>query len=187
MYHLKIHVISQHKLANHERVKEFDCNQCAFKANKLGNLRVHKQFVHEGIQYHCNQCKFKTKSRSYMSIHIRNRTHKTGLNYTDLDDASWEMSPQENDGGVILPSYKRESGRFACSECNTQFGTNKSLVRHKQSKHEGVRYNCDQCDSTFTQMHKVTIHKQSKHEGMRYKCDQCDRTFTDQGVNNKML
>ena len=117
---------------------------------------------------------------------VENVTHKTqepwgsGSNYTDLDDASWEMSPQENDREVILPSNQQEGGRFVCSECNAGFGTNWLLLRHKRSKHEAVRYNCDQCGSTFTQQDKVTRHKQSKHEGVRYNCDQCDSTFTDQ-------
>ena len=104
---------------------------------------------------------------------VENGTHKTqepqesGSNYTDLDDASWEMSPQENDRKVILPSNQQEGGRFVCSECNAGFGTNRNLLRHKRSKHEGVRYNCDQCDSTFTLQQLVTRHKQSKHEGVR--------------------
>ena len=147
---------------------------------------------------------------------IENGTHKTQApqvsdsNYTNLDDASWEMSPQENDREVILPYNQQEGGRFVCIECNYGFRTDLGLLRHKrskhdneevrysynqcdykatqqsnltkhrQSKHEGVRYNCDQCDSTFTQQYKVTIHKQSKHEGVRYNCDQCDSTFTQQ-------
>ena len=72
---------------------------------------------------------------------VENGTHKTqepqesGSNNTDLDYASWEMSPQENDREVILPSSQQEGGRFVCSECNAGFGANQSLLRHKRSKH----------------------------------------------------
>ena len=106
---------------------------------------------------------------------------ESSSNYTDLD-ASWEMSPQENDREVILPSNQQEGGRFVCRECNAGFGSNTGLMLHKRSKHEGVRYGCDQCDSTFTQQSMVTVHKKSKHEGVRYNCDQCDSTFTQQSM-----
>ena len=118
---------------------------------------------------------------------IENGTHKTqeppesGSIYTDLDDTSREMSPQENDREVILPSNQRKGGRFVCSECNAGFGTDTGLLLHKRSKHDGVRYNCDQCDSTFTQQPFVTRHKRSKHEGVRYGCNQCDYKATQKG------
>ena len=115
---------------------------------------------------------------------VENGTHKiqesqeSGSNYTDLDDTSWEMSPQENYKEVILPSNQQKGGKFVCSECNAGFGTKQGLSCHKSSKHEGVRYNCDQCENTFTQQSMVTLHKQSKHKGVRYNCDQCHSTFT---------
>ena len=117
---------------------------------------------------------------------VENGTHKTqepqesGSNYTDLDDASWEMSPQENYREVILPSNQQEGGRFFCSECNAGFGTNTGLSLHKSSEHEGVRYICDQCDYKATQQSNLTSHKQSKHEGVRYNCDQCNYKATQQ-------
>ena len=44
--------------------------------------------------------------------HKTQKSQESGSNYTDLDDASGEMSPQENNKKVILPSNQRESGRF---------------------------------------------------------------------------
>ena len=52
---------------------------------------------------------------------VENGTHKTqepqesGSNYTDLDDASWEMSPQEIEREVIQPSNQQDGGRLVCT------------------------------------------------------------------------
>ena len=99
-------------------------------------------------------------------------------NDTDIDDTTWEMSPQSNEREVILPSNQQEGGRFVCNECNAKFGTNSDLLIHRRSKHEGLRYECNQCDSTFTRNTNLTTHKQSKHEGVRYKCHYCDYRAT---------
>ena len=98
---------------------------------------------------------------------------ESGSNYRD-------MLPQNIEKEVILPSTQMEGGRFACSECNTGFGSNRSLLDHNKSKHEAVRFNCDLCDSNFTQQSDVTKHKRSKHEEMTYGCNQCDYKATDQ-------
>ena len=105
---------------------------------------------------------------------VENGTHKTqepqesGSNYTNLDDASWEMSPQENYREVIQYSNQWEGGRFVCSECNAGFDTNMGLLRQKGSKHEGVMYNCDQCDYKYTRQIFLASHKHSKHERVIY-------------------
>ena len=52
---------------------------------------------------------------------VENGTHNTqepqesDSNYTDIDDATWEMSPQNNEREVILPSSQQDGGRFICN------------------------------------------------------------------------
>ena len=55
---------------------------------------------------------------------VDNGTHNTQepqesySNYTDIDDTTREMSPQNNEREVVLPSNQQEGGRFFCKECN---------------------------------------------------------------------
>ena len=115
---------------------------------------------------------------------VENGTHNTqkpqesDSNDTDIDDTNREMSPQDNEREVILPSNQQEGGRFVCKECNAVFSTNSGLSKHIRSKHKGVRYECDQCESTFAENCHLTTHKQSKHEGVGYECNQCDYKAT---------
>ena len=61
-------------------------------------------------------------------------------NYTDIDDTTWEMSPQKNEREVILPFNQQDDDRFFCNNCNEGFDSHWSHLVHKQAKHEGVWY-----------------------------------------------
>ena len=150
---------------------------------------------------------------------VENGTHdmqapqESDSNYTDIDDTTRVLSPQNNEREDFLPSYQHEGRRLGCNECNAGFAgasgllfhkrsihdgmtydcnqcnykatQQVNLTRHKQSKHEGIRYGCDQCDSSFIDKSYLSMHKQSKHQGIRYYCDQCDSNFTLQNSLTK--
>ena len=58
-------------------------------------------------------------------------SHKSDSNYTDIDDTTREMSPQNNEREVTLPSNQKEGGRIVCNECNAEFGMNVISVTTK--------------------------------------------------------
>ena len=69
-----VHMQSQHE------VYRFYCDQCDYKAATKGNMNVHKQAKHEGIQYSCDQrviqldcdqCEYKATQKFNLRMHIQ--------------------------------------------------------------------------------------------------------------------
>ena len=65
---------------------------------------------------------------------------------------------------------------FSCDQCGEAFTENRSLTRHKESKHAGVKYSCDQCDYTANRRDNLNRHKK-KHR--RIDVDQADQADPD--------
>ena len=62
---------------------------------------------------------------------------------------------------------------FSCDQCGESFTENRSLTRHKESKHAGVKYSCDKCSYTANRKDNLNRHKKNKHR--RIDADQTDR------------
>ena len=45
------------------------CDQCQYSANKLSNLKQHKERKHEGVKYPCDQCTYSATTFSNLKIH----------------------------------------------------------------------------------------------------------------------
>ena len=54
---------------------------------------------------------------------------------------------------------------FSCDICGIHFTENRSLTRHKESKHAGVKYSCDKCDYRTTG--NLKVHQQAVHDGIQ--------------------
>ena len=64
---------------------------------------------------------------------------------------------------------------FSCDICGIHFTENRSLTRHKESKHVDVKYSCDQCDYTANRKDNLNRHKK-KHRRIDAEADQADQT-----------
>merc|ERR1719186_88596 len=51
--------------------KSHSCDQCEYKTNQIGYLRLHVNSIHEGQRFSCNQCKYKATQESSLKKHIQ--------------------------------------------------------------------------------------------------------------------
>ena len=68
------HARSHHIQTVHQGIRmRYNCEEvnCDRFFSKLGNLRAHKENVHNGTTYPCPRCEFVTNSSSYLVKHIR--------------------------------------------------------------------------------------------------------------------
>ena len=61
--------LKQHREAIHEGVKRYSCNQCDYRATRQSHIKVHKKSVHEGVRYSCNQCDHQATQQSNLMTH----------------------------------------------------------------------------------------------------------------------
>ena len=128
-------------LANHKSVHStviLSCNICDFKAKRKGQLKEHKQTMHEGSK----------NKRKYNPGGPVNCSH-CGKSYTDKKSL-WRHKNTEH--------YKI---RYYCSFCDFK-GTN--LRRHIRSIHEGKKHPCSICAYQATQTNSLKNHMKRIHK-----------------------
>ena len=52
---------------------------------------------------------------------------------------------------------------FSCDICGIHFTENRSLTRHKESKHVDVKYSCDKCNYQANRKDNLSRHMKTKH------------------------
>ena len=63
--------LQRHTNIKHLGIKEdTPCDQCEYNPRDRGNLKKHKQMVHEGLRYPCQFCEYKSKSKQCLVDHI---------------------------------------------------------------------------------------------------------------------
>ena len=45
------------------------CDSCDYKATQLGDLKRHKESIHEGVRYSCNSCDYKATQLGNLKTH----------------------------------------------------------------------------------------------------------------------
>ena len=172
----------------------FHCQQCDKAYTRNESLKIHMQYVHEGIKYVCDQCDnqygqesdliqhIQSAHESSLSIHIRSKHEDVKYACGQCDQ---QFTRQNNLNTHIRTIH--EGVKYACNQCYKQFTSQSFLIVHTQSAHEGVKYDCKQCDQQFTQLASLNRHTKSVHEGVKYPCDQCDKQFSQKSVKARHI
>jgi hypothetical protein len=64
----------------HQKVKDFNCPHCSFKASRVSNLKGHINAIHLRIQYYvCPFCSDEKSRTNYFTKHL-NQKHDEELN-----------------------------------------------------------------------------------------------------------
>ena len=69
---------------NHRISSTYPCDQCTYEAKSKGNLKKHKQSIHEKIKYPCPHpwgCDYESTQSSHLNRHIRNFDHGRAISY----------------------------------------------------------------------------------------------------------
>ncbi|XP_063686922.1 zinc finger protein 37-like [Bolinopsis microptera] len=151
--------ITSCRLRNHyknEHILElYSCTICHKVYLHSRSLKEHMRIYHSGnySSLKCRKCKFETKSWLQMKKHMRLQHYKSGKTASD------------------------------CSECGFKTKYERSMIRHKLSKHNIVpddsvkQYSCNVCQRHFLYKYCLSLHTR-KHTGERlFVCEYCDSSF----------
>ena len=133
-----------HRQVVHEG-RKIKCDLCDYQAAKKSRVEEHKKTDHEGIRYKCDKCNFETKVRKYLQVHTK----------------------RDHDGQV-----------FQCTLCDYSSKGRQLLKRHESVKHEGVKYNCDQCAYSVTSSKSLKRHMSDGVHKVQ-SCGECNELFED--------
>ena len=192
--YLKQHISNCHK----RDAFQHGCDQCDKKFAFPSLLQEHKLAVHQGLKtYMCDQCGkgFPKGSKSLFEKHVKydcNPPVKSKpIAMESIPCSACEMSFAakcnyiqhfQSAHGSLPPNYK-DIELFMCEQCSKLFTTNQSLKSHVLNVHSTnqsakKKRSCPHCDKSFTQSAAYNEHIKVKHEkNMPFKCDQCHRSY----------
>ena len=129
----------------------FGCDQCEYKASVKGNLKAHKESIHDGrVKFDCDQCGFKAATQQSL------KSHKAYKHDPDQIQSDHEGKRQKSCKNKVS---KRDGVKFDCDQCSHQATRPDSLKVHKAAKHGGIKFDCDQCSHQVTRPDSLKAHK----------------------------
>lgn len=89
-----------------------------------------------------------------------------------------QYRPPPNTVVVKVPGTGQGAGQqLLCSECDTQFHDNKSLVKHTRNQHQV--YQCSKCGEQTTGYYRMASHTKKNHSKEPVFYCQCGRNFSE--------
>ena len=158
---------------------EIICNLCDEKFDTRAAQQKHKKNFHKKqIVFKCEDCNSVFTSNQTLKAHVQS-IHEgikkvCSVCLKPVVDLTRHIRDQHKNGG------KRE---FHCDICKTDFRTNFSLQRHKETVHMKLKaWSCDLCEKCFGEKRDMVRHKNAVHFGIKNKnntwnCPECNITF----------
>ena len=109
---------------------KYPCDQCSYKATRLGNLQHHVKSIHERVQHPCDQCTYIATDPNRLQQHVKS-IHE-GVDY-QCDECSFKYADPSN-----LRRHKKSIHRgikYPCDQCNYKASFQGNLQKHKTSFH----------------------------------------------------
>ena len=169
------HKGEKHKesIINDDEEPIFPCDQCEYVATQMGNLKTHKESIHQGIKYPCDQCDYVASQLGNLKQH-KERKHE-GIRYP-CDQCS-HLSTSKGHLKKHIEAVHMGI-EYSCDKCDLTFKSVKALRLHREAKHEGITYPCLSCEYIASTKALLKKHTQSRHDGITYSCNLCTYTTT---------
>ena len=176
-----------HRASTHTVQKNFSCQYCERKFPQMRNLRYHMVTVHtdKPMLHYCTKCSKSFLVPDNLNRHIEKvHANNSPLLKCDLCQKSFRKQ-------LALEYHKKKSHGIESENllncpvpnCDKQFGTKVSLIRHK-AKHQmqgkgNPVYQCEVCQKTFIKKSLLTEHKLTNHPDHKesYPCSVCKQDF----------
>jgi len=163
--------LTKHMKFIHSSGVKSKCDLCSYETANSHDLKIHRQRMHEGVEWPCDQCEYRSRSKSHLKHHIKTKHEGFRLQCDQCDNQYTDHSS--------LRSHRQkehENIKYPCKECS-YIGSNKqNLYTHQKRCHLEKQLMCDECDFATATNPVLKEHKAIHHQGFRFKCDICDYT-----------
>ena len=82
---------------------------------------------------------------------------------------------------------KTKDGRYSCINCNKQFCSSNSAIRHYRKEHLDIFYDCTHCNYSSKDKNHLKNHIKIHHSGNRFTCEYCQHTFLQEYSHKEHL
>jgi len=161
--------IQNHIRQVHDKVRNFQCNQCPSKFTNNQSLQIHIKSLHKNETVTCPECSMVLKCTT-LKAHIK-RVHRGQRNYVkctyhDCDKVYSSKADMERHIIRVHLSY-----RVKCEICFKEMCPD-TLKKHIKSKHQGIyKIYCKFCQQGFDSPRSLEIHMSLVHSGIFVQCN----------------
>ena len=82
---------------------------------------------------------------------------------------------------------KTKDGRYSCINCNKQFCSSNSAIRHYRKEHLDIFYDCTHCNYSSKDKNHLKNHIKIHHSGNKFTCKYCQHTFLQEYSHKEHL
>merc|ERR1712150_197462 len=148
-----------------KRTKDFQCDQCEYRANSTHTINNHVNAVHLKLKpYSCTECETKFSHESTLKLHIKSvhdqvkdqRCYYEGCDYTTSNRGYLPLH---------IKSVHMKVKDFACTMCNYKASLKTTLDTHFKAVHTNIKdAACDMCEYKTTTNSRLKRHKKTQHD-----------------------
>lgn len=120
----------RHILTVHNRLKQFECDQCGAKFGLKADLGRHKHRIHESRSFTCESCGKSFAEESQLEFHVR--THK---NLVPWECKQCNMRFGRKSSLTRHEQTVHEHARFVCRVCKKSYSQRFDAIRHERKVH----------------------------------------------------
>ena len=174
----------------------FNCDDCQYGSNWRGNVKTHKESVHQENMHQCEYCEYNSKWKTAFQEHKREKHNlferKSKYFRNGKMPVKCAICEFSATSAKIIANHRRKhrtefDAYFKCDQCEYEAISEGGLKKHNLFTHINPNtkktYSCNQCSYT-TETNKCNLwrHRQSVHgervkkkkEIQSYPCEECD-------------
>ena len=163
-------------LEYHEKLhgeKTIQCEICGAYFHRMGLLKKHKAFRHQGEGVKCQHCGKILCDKGHLDQHIR-VVHKK-LKPFVCSECGMAMAHKDQ----LISHMRIHTGEkpYQCPHCPSRFARKDYLKLHIRT-HTGEKpYRCQDCGQRFICQSSLTLHRKTHHKDKTFPCSVCGEEF----------
>ena len=185
--------LKEHHDTTHSKKKyrEYTCDYCekVFKHEHPKAIR-HAKRPHD---HKCEKCDKAFIYSNQLKKHIK-ATHPRSHKCEKCDKAfiyniQLKKHIKANHPIIQEPKLytKTKDGRYSCINCNKQFCSSNSAIRHYRKEHLDIFYDCTHCNYSSKDKNHLKNHIKIHHSGNKFTCKYCQHTFLQEYSHKEHL
>uniref|UniRef100_A0A6P7F5U1 Zinc finger protein 154-like n=1 Tax=Diabrotica virgifera virgifera TaxID=50390 RepID=A0A6P7F5U1_DIAVI len=183
--HASMHGYQQHVARKH-KPKDHSCGTCQHTFTDEFDLSIHNAKHNQDPElYECVICKkFRTKNTRTLYEHIFIEHVKEEMYCNECNNMF--LSKTWFEGHKIFHVDINKGDTYKCGQCESEFTSNYSLMKHMQESH--TKYKCNECNVTFA--YKQNLNKHNRHLHLpeeRICCNVCGKLVARKYLHNHVI
>lgn len=122
----------RHILTVHNRLKQFECDQCGAKFGLKADLGRHRYRIHESRSFSCEACGKSFAEESQLKLHVR-ITHEKDAHPWECKECHIHFGRKSSLTRHELTVHRHT--RFVCRVCQKSYSQKFDAIRHERRAH----------------------------------------------------